>query len=649
MANSTSNSPGVFRGNARLASHQDLAILRQELQQLIAGPINELSENGYIPWKYNNDGSLDIETLFPELVSQFKESTGLTINKNGYPLYKDIKSINFLGNYISISKDEFNNLVCEIRPPKEEISRFNGTDGITDARIKIKNEIIEDMIIPDTSKLTDISVYGDWEPGTKHPGINWNKNDLYDALKLYTSDRVYASSLSSYFEVLVYDPQNRLFGSGTFVSTSINKSTPSGDKLAAASSGNSFHINIVIKDFKEDSNGYSFKPEFEINLIGIIGQAGGRFRVKIIHHDMGNHNAYVSQDLLYNVGRIPTINSPYIQIASDSSLSQNELVSFQWCSGLKYVSKGTILLSIDNIKNLNNMAATENKIEYKFNIADQELLESSFTDYDLSYDKEAKWQTYLYLNRETFNNQETSGYVIAKNAFGESEPYYITIPILLNSVSTLKKSNSLNEYFSDETYRVLHTFQGNSLGSYISLVKWNSEKDLTTYDNGKGLMIVPGKGLMYPFGDWSKFQPIGSPSYNDLSFLSNEKFYARTFSGNSNLKFGGIFQFTGLTKEEFFDDRLNIEISPDQGLNWFSLKHVRGVETIINHDDYSAEKVFGILTKINEVDGKLQISWAYPGNKAYSGELYFKLGMNKTSQFCIKSISLLNSDGTEDW
>ena len=31
MANSTSNSPGVFRGNARLASQQDLAILRQEL------------------------------------------------------------------------------------------------------------------------------------------------------------------------------------------------------------------------------------------------------------------------------------------------------------------------------------------------------------------------------------------------------------------------------------------------------------------------------------------------------------------------------------------------------------------------------------------------------------------------------------------
>ena len=165
MADSTSNFPGVFRGNARLASQQDLAILRQEIIQLIAGPINEVSENGYIPWKYNNDGSLDIEYLFPELVNQFKESTGLTINKNGVSFGKDIKTINFTGNFVYLDIDENGNLVCDIRAPKEEISRFNGSDGITDARIKIENKIIEDMIIPDVSNLSETSVYGDWEPG----------------------------------------------------------------------------------------------------------------------------------------------------------------------------------------------------------------------------------------------------------------------------------------------------------------------------------------------------------------------------------------------------------------------------------------------------------------------------------------------------
>lgn len=648
MANSTSNSPGVFRGNARLASQQDLAILRQEIQQLIAGPINELSENGYIPWKYNNDGSLDIEYLFPELVSQFKENTGLSINKNGISFGRDIKTINFTGNYVYLDIDENGNLVCDIRAPKEEISRFNGTDGVTDARIKIENEIIEDMIVPDTSDLTTNSVYGDWEVGSKHPGINWNKNDVYDALKLYTSDQVFATSLSSYFEVLVYDSYNTLYAS--FISTSITGNTRIGEKLAAISNGYSFHIGINIKDFKEENNGFSFKPTFEINLIGILGSIGGRFRVKIIHHDMNNHNAYISQDLLYNVGRVPTINSTYIQIISDSSLPQSSAVSYQWCSGLKYVSNGTILLSVDAIRNLNYMAATEDKIEYNFDIANQKLIDSKFTDYDLKLNKVAKWQTSLFLNHETFNNDITSGYIIAKNAFGESEPYYMNIPVLLNSVSTLKHSTNLKEYFSDETYRVLHNFQSNSINDeYVSLVSWSSEKDLKTYDDGKGLMVIPGNGLVYPYGDWTSFYPNGSPNYNDLSFLTREKYFSRTFIGNSKIKFGGIFEFSGLTKDEFLDERLNIIISPDQGLNWYSLKHIRGSETTIIRDDYSAINVSGVLTKINEINGKLQVSWMYPGNLGYSNILYFKLSMKQTSPFCIKSISLLNSDGTEDW
>ena len=147
-------------------------------------------------------------------------------------------------------------------------------------------------------------------------------------------------------------------------------------------------------DFKEENNGFSFKPVFEINLIGLIGKAGGRFRIKIIHHDLNIHNTYVSQDLLYNVGRVPVIYSPYIQIINNAQ-NQDEAVKYEWCSGLKYVSNGTILLSVDSIRNLNNMAATDEKIEYNFDIANQKLLKSEFTDYDLKIDKVAKWQTSL--------------------------------------------------------------------------------------------------------------------------------------------------------------------------------------------------------------------------------------------------------------
>lgn len=648
MADTTSNMPGVFRGNSRMASQQDLAILRQEIRQMVAGPINEVSENGYIPWKYKNDGSLDIEYLFPELVTQFKENTGLAINKNGISFVKDIKTINFTGNYVYLDIDEFGNLICDIRPPENEVSHFNGRDGITDALVKIENEIIDGMIIPDTSKLTNQSVYGDWEPGSKQSGINWNRNDVYDAMKLYTSESVYASSLSSYFEVLVYDAYETLYAS--FISKSITGNTRINEKLEPISTGYSFHVGISIEKFKEEHNGYSFIPKFELNLIGILGTLGGRFKIKIIHHDGTLHNQYVSNDLLYNVGKFPTISSPYFQIISDSMIKQEFAATYQWCSGLKYITNGTILFSLDSIRNLNNMAATDDKIEYNFDIANQKMFDADFSDYSLDIDKVAKWETYLYLNKETFNNSESSGYIIAKNAFGESEPYYVNISVLLNSITTNRISNNLNEYFSDESYRVLHNFKANSSnGQFLNLVRWNSEQDLKSYDEGYGLMVIPGKGLVYPSGDWTKFLPNGSPNYDDLSFISKEKYFARVFTGNTKLKFGGIFEFEGLTKDEFFDNRLNVIISNNNGETWYSLKDVRGVNTTISNNDYSAINVTGILTKIEEEDGKLKVSWMYPGTECSSNQIYFKISMKQTSTFCIKSISLLNSDGTKDW
>ena len=162
-------------------------------------------------------------------------------------------------------------------------------------------------------------------------------------------------------------------------------------------------------------------------------------------------------------------------------------------------------------------------------------------------------------------------------------------------------------------------------------------------------MVTPGKGLTYPSGDWTTFIPTGAPNYNDLSFLSNEKYFTRTFIGNTKLKFGGIFEFEGLTKKDFLDNRISMIISCDNGTTWYSLKDVRGVETTIIRDDYSAVNVTGILTNIAEKDGKLQVSWMYPGTVSSSNKVYFKLGMKQTSPFCIKAISLLNSDGTKDW
>ena len=99
--------PGVYRGTQKLATQEDLANLRQELKRLIAGPLAEnTSSNGYIPWKFNDDGTLDVEYLFPELLQKFDEDTGITITKDGVKLTSEIKTINFTGNYVYFDVDE---------------------------------------------------------------------------------------------------------------------------------------------------------------------------------------------------------------------------------------------------------------------------------------------------------------------------------------------------------------------------------------------------------------------------------------------------------------------------------------------------------------------------------------------------------------
>ena len=48
MSDNSLSSPGVFRGQARLATQQDLISLKEYLERIIAGPLNELNDNGYI-------------------------------------------------------------------------------------------------------------------------------------------------------------------------------------------------------------------------------------------------------------------------------------------------------------------------------------------------------------------------------------------------------------------------------------------------------------------------------------------------------------------------------------------------------------------------------------------------------------------------
>lgn len=643
------NAPGVYRGTQKLATLNDLAILRQELQKVIAGPISDISKDGYIPWKFNDDGTLDIEYLFPELLREFNENTGITITKDGVRLSSEIKTLNFTGNYVYFDIDENGNLTIDIRAPKQEVSRFNNVDGITDSLIKIKNNIISGMIIPDTSALTANPIYGDWEAGSVHKGINWNGNDYYDAIEFYTDGSIFTSSLDSFFEVFLYDGYGEVIAS--FKTKSVTGNTRGENGLTSVSTGYNYNIKIKISDFKEENNGYSFKPTFDINLIGIIGRTGSRFHVKIVHHDGQYINEYISEDLLYNVGQVPVLTNYYYDIITNNLAASNNLVA-TWCSGLKYIIEGNISFNIEEIRYLNKLAATENKIKYSFeNIDNEKTAETEkLTNYDLSVNTVPSWSITLFPNDNTFKNTETNGYIIASNAYGDSDPMQIQMKLLLNTAhQNLKLSDELNEYFNNEDYRVSNEFSNTISNGIRTLTRWDSGKSLKTYDEGTGLMVIPTSGLSFPFGDWTSFIPAGSPNYDDLTFMAREKYYSRIFTGNNELKFGGIFTFKGITKDEFFDQRISCIISPDQGLNWYSLKDVRNTKLMLSRDDGKTIPVTGIFTNYKEIEDGIQIFWSYPGTICSKNPIYFQIGFKPTSNFLIKSISLCGLDGKEGW
>ena len=275
---------------------------------------------------------------------------------------------------------------------------------------------------------------------------------------------------------------------------------------------------------------------------------------------------------------------------------------------------------------------------------------AKFINYDLSLNSVPSWNITLFPDQHVFRNTESSGYVIASNAFGDSEQMNVKIPILINTkYPELKLSDQLHEYFNNEDFRVSNEFTNTIQDGIRTLTRWDSGKSLKSYEEGTGLMVIPTSGLTFPFGDWSSFIPAGSPDYDDFGFMAREKFYSRIFTGNNDLKFGGIFTFKGITKDEFFDSRITCIISPDQGLTWYSLKDVRNTELTLSRDSVKTIPITGVFTDYKEIEDGVQIFWSYPGRVCSKNPIYFQIGFKPTSKFLIKSISLCGLDGKEGW
>jgi hypothetical protein len=112
------------------------------------------------------------------------------------------------------------------------------------------------MIVPDVSAGTGYitRMYGDWEPGTIHKGINYYPkvySDCYNFtqdVKFWTDCPVYTPHISSYFQINVYDARSGVDQpSYIMITEKISDSTNS----TLLSQGDNKHIIVEITDFEK--------------------------------------------------------------------------------------------------------------------------------------------------------------------------------------------------------------------------------------------------------------------------------------------------------------------------------------------------------------------------------------------------------------
>jgi hypothetical protein len=101
----------------------------------------------------------------------------------------------------------------------------------------------------------------------------------------------------------------------------------------------------------------------------------------------------------------------------------------------------------------------------------------------------------------------------------------------------------------EESTDTKETFNDESKRRTSDMNLWNSIWQIENSSNA--LMIIPNRGLTYPFGEFKYGESIPSQRYN-YNNLTGIRYYYREFWGQfPDVKYGGTFKFTGLTKEAF--------------------------------------------------------------------------------------------------
>ena len=618
--------PNVFIGKRPLATKEDIIQLSGEVINWLAGPSGELSGNGYVP--LNPSGTID---------RQYLDTIGINVYQDGSLIENNVTTVDFIGNYIKILKTDEGKTNIRIGYP-EDASHWNTIDGNNDGTV-IHDIPLSGMIIPDASSVNNyaLKVYGDWVPGSVKPGFNYTTQNICpsDLFITFTTKEpiTFANNTNTYFIINVYDHnKNSIVTAQSQVITGDNTNVP----LA----GNNRNIIMRVTGFTENIGfgniSYVATPTFIFNIGAILGEVGGRFSIEIIHkNDLLTH-VYKSEDMFLNAGKLPTTTAPYIQLVEQLPDDPTYRVGYKWCSGLKYISSGKLNYSLQNIDNLNYAAAIEKKVLVSSDIIeDYQYNQSDLRNYTLDLlQTGVKWYKNFNILPDLlrFTPSWVSGMVC--NAYGFTE-FKNDIYALIDT-QTLEKSTDLIETFADETTRVRSDFLYDYTG--VNYESWDSTKSLWDEDEGRGLMVIPGYGVCYPFGNYVNYIPKGNTAnYNSINGM---KYYCRKFIGDNKLKYGGTFVLENITKNEFLHSGISMEISKDNGVTWLNCKAIRdGINPV------------GILADLRDSNEGLLVQFAFIGYEYALGNagILFKLGFNNNVSSRITKITLRNTTNTGAW
>lgn len=632
----------VFAGKKPLAYLDDLAALHGEVLRWLIGPNGEFSNNGYAP--LNQDGKID-EKYFSQL--------GIDTYKDGQLIKDNATKYNFYGKGVHVEKelipslDDSEDNGCPYKP-KEIVNIYIGentnasdigtNNGITDGNIILDFDTI-DMIVPDASAADyRKKVYGDWIPGTVVQGFNAkNKNTCapFDPIIASSAEEVYFPSLTSKFILTVYGPDN---GAIAVCETAEICNSNNNVPLIGANQ----HMRFEVSNFNKVGFAYAGKIKWIINIAGILGIFGGRFGLQITQTDGDRVIAsWRSKNYLYNTGNAPIVGGLYEKIVDSITADPSYRPVYIYSSGLKFLSRGKVNIGAYDIDQLNSIAAVAEKAAVSSDFLDLDnyvYSDGDIGDYSLNVDLANARFLHTFDVKDNILIFGPSYYEITlKNASGSTTTRKES-HILINTLRNMELPTKLVETFADESHRCSVDFVTDETG--VQFEKWNSMQSLFTADNGRGLMVIPGFGLLYPteLFDYSAYIPTPNPNYSELS--GKRYFCRRFYSSDATRKFGGTFIFDGITSEEFMQNDIECAISKDNGANWLNLKSYR-------EGDISN----GIMTNIEDNVTGCTVQFAFKDDESVCGNvgLLFKLAFEPSVKSVIKRITLNNISNTNEW